>query len=73
MLGFYDGDVRKLFNTSGMQYRELELAKKLPEMPLEKAIDLLSTNGMLVKRPFLLKSDLGLLGFKEASWKKAFN
>ena len=71
MLKFHEGDVRKLFNTSGIQYRELELAKKLHEMPLEKALDLLSKNGMLVKRPFALHADGGLLGFKEASWKKA--
>jgi len=68
MLKFVNGDVKKLFNTSGLVYRELDLSKKLPNMPLQEALTLLSQNGMLVKRPFLLGKNIGLVGFKEAQW-----
>lgn len=63
------GDRKKLFNTSGMQYRELNIKDKLPKMSDAEAIDLLAKNGMLVKRPFLLGKDTGLVGFKEEAWK----
>ncbi|RTZ57985.1 MAG: arsenate reductase family protein, partial [Gammaproteobacteria bacterium] len=53
MLG-HVGNTRKLFNTSGRQYRELKLKDKLPAMSDDEAIRLLASNGMLVKRPFLL-------------------
>jgi arsenate reductase (glutaredoxin) len=69
MLKIYDGDLKKLFNTSGIQYRELDLAKKLPTMSESEALKLLSTNGKLVKRPFLLVGDKGLVGFREEAWK----
>lgn len=67
MLGFY-GAITKLFNTSGELYREMQLSKKLPEMDQKDALKLLSQHGMLVKRPFLLGKDYGLLGFKEPEW-----
>ncbi len=66
----YVGDIKKLFNTSGMLYRELELSQKLPNMSQEQAFDLLSKNGMLVKRPFLLSPHVGLVGFREAQWQQ---
>jgi len=69
MLGFV-GDMRKLFNTSGMVYREMKLSEKLPGMTEAQALKLLASNGMLVKRPFALASDRGVVGFKEAEWKK---
>ena len=69
MLKFQDGALGKLFNTSGKLYRELGLSKKLPKMSEKEALDLLSSNGMLVKRPFLLGDDVGLVGFKEVDWK----
>lgn len=61
--------VKKFFNTSGMQYRALELKDKLPGMSLEEQLQLLATDGMLVKRPILV-TDNGniLIGFKEAEW-----
>ena len=62
------GDIRKLFNTSGIQYRALGLKDKLSEMSTEEAIDLLATDGMLVKRPVLVGDDFVLFGFKEAEW-----
>ena len=70
MLKFYNGELRRLFNTSGIQYRELGLKDKLPKMSEDKALDLLSKNGKLVKRPFLISKDVGLVGFKEDEWKK---
>lgn len=66
------GDLRKLFNTSGQDYRELNLKEKLPAMTEAEAIDLLSRNGNLVKRPFVLMGKGGLIGFKEEEWRKAF-
>lgn len=61
--------VKKFFNTSGMQYRALELKDKLPGMTVEQQLQLLSSDGMLVKRPILV-TDNGkvLIGFKEADW-----
>ena len=67
------GDFKKLFNTSGLQYRELKIGDKLKAgMGEQEAIDLLSKNGKLVKRPFVLGDDFGLVGFKETDWKKVF-
>ncbi len=71
MLAAYDGQIRKLFNTSGGVYRELNLKDKLPSMSEADALALLSDNGMLVKRPFLLFADTGLVGFKEELWQTA--
>jgi len=69
MLASYDGEVKKLFNTSGVQYRELNMKEKLPDMSAEQAVKLLSTNGKLIKRPFLLNGEgQGIVGFKEADW-----
>ncbi|MCL4151758.1 UNVERIFIED_CONTAM: hypothetical protein GTU68_041526 [Idotea baltica] len=69
MLACYKGDVRKLFNTSGVQYRELKMKDKLPTMTAKQAIDLLAGNGKLIKRPFLLNADKqGIVGFKEEAW-----
>jgi len=68
MLASYNGNIKKLFNTSGMQYRELNMKDRLPTMADDEALDLLAGNGMLVKRPFLLNGDKGIVGFKEADW-----
>lgn len=65
------GDLKKLFNTSGGDYRELSLKDKLPTMTEEEALDLLSKNGNLVKRPFLIGDGVALNGFNEALWKSA--
>ena len=71
MLAF-TGDLRRLFNTSGVVYRELGVGKKLETMSQDEALRLLASNGRLVKRPFVLLKDRGLLGFKEDEWKEAF-
>ncbi len=60
--------LKKFFNTSGLQYRALELAKKLPTMSEEEQFALLATDGMLVKRPLLIGEDFVLMGFKQAEW-----
>ena len=62
--------LRKLFNTSGKLYRELELSKKLPEMSEDEMYRLLASDGMLVKRPVLVAGDLVLTGFREAEYEK---
>jgi arsenate reductase len=60
--------LKKFFNTSGLLYKELKLKDKLPEMSEEEMISLLSSNGMLVKRPLIIGEDFVLVGFKEAEW-----
>ena len=72
MLAIYAGDLKRLFNTSGGDYRELKLGEKLPAMSEAEAIDLLASNGNLVKRPFLLTDKGGLVGFKETEWEAFF-
>lgn len=71
MLG-YVGELKKLFNTSGMDYRSLNMKEILPTLSQEKALDLLASNGNLVKRPFVLFDKSGTVGFKEELWKDLF-
>ena len=66
------GDRRRLFNTSGLLYREMKVGDKLKTMTDDEAVDLLSKHGKLVKRPFVLAGGKGLLGFKEEEWKAVF-
>ncbi len=61
-------NVKNFFNTSGLKYRELNLKDKLDSMSLEEKIELLATDGMLVKRPLLISDDTILVGFKEKQW-----
>jgi arsenate reductase-like glutaredoxin family protein len=68
MLNFKNGNLKKLFNTSGQLYREMQLNEKLQNMHLNDALKLLSEHGMLVKRPFVIGKNIGLTGFKEAEW-----
>ena len=60
--------LKRFFNTSGLLYKEMKLKDKLPAMSEEEQLQLLSTNGMLVKRPLVIKDDTVLVGFKEAEW-----
>lgn len=62
--------LKKFFNTSGMLYREMGLSAKLPSMSEADQLDLLATDGMLVKRPLVVGEDFVLTGFKEAEWKE---
>ena len=61
-------DIKKFFNTSGMKYKELNLKEKLPNMTDEEKIEVLSTDGMLVKRPLVITDKIILVGFKEKEW-----
>ena len=72
MLDFYDGDLRRLFNTSGQDYRAQKLKDRLPNLSSEEAIELLHQNGNLIKRPFLLTPTVGRVGFKESDWQDLF-
>ena len=72
MLTCYDGNIRKLFNTSGGDYKALSMKEKLPEMTDAEAVDLLSKNGNLIKRPFAIKADAGTVGFRESVWLNIF-
>jgi arsenate reductase len=63
--------LRKLFNTSGMLYRDLQLKDRLPEMTEEEQYNLLASDGMLVKRPILVGDQFVLVGFNEPQWKEA--
>ncbi|MBK8396789.1 MAG: Spx/MgsR family RNA polymerase-binding regulatory protein [Leptospiraceae bacterium] len=69
-LKFLGGDSKKLFNTSGQDYKALNLKEKLLSMTEEDKLTLLSQNGNLVKRPFVISSEFVLVGFKEEDWKK---
>ena len=60
--------LKRFFNTSGIQYREMGLSKKLPDMSEEEQIALLATDGMLVKRPLVVGDDFVLTGFREHEW-----
>ena len=61
-------ELKKFFNTSGLQYRALALKDRLPKMTRDELLDLLASDGMLVKRPLLVEGDRVLVGFKEAEW-----
>lgn len=60
--------VNKFFNTSGVLYREMQLKDKVKTLSEDELLDILSSNGMLVKRPILVTKDKVLVGFKEAEW-----
>lgn len=63
--------VKKFFNTSGILYKEKGLKNLLPDMSEEDQVKLLSTDGMLVKRPLIIGDDFVLIGFKEEEWLKS--
>ena len=62
--------LKRFFNTSGMQYRELELSKRLPDMGEDEQFRLLASDGMLVKRPLLVGDGFVLTGFKQSEWEE---
>ena len=61
--------LKKFFNTSGLLYKSLDLKNKLPTMTDDEMLNLLASDGMLVKRPLLIVDDFVLVGFKEDEWK----
>ena len=61
-------DIKKFFNTSGMKYKELGLKDKLPTMSEDEQLELLVSDGMLIKRPLLIMDDNVLIGFREKEW-----
>ena len=60
--------LKKLFNTSGLMYKEMQLKDKLPAMSEDEQLKLLASNGMLIKRPLVMDGETVLVGFKEAQW-----
>ena len=62
--------LKRFFNTSGLLYKSLNLKDKLPSMSEEEQLELLSTDGMLVKRPIIVGDDFVLTGFKEKEWRE---
>lgn len=62
--------LKKFFNTSGLLYKSMNLKDKLPMMTEEEQLELLSTDGMLVKRPILVNGETVLVGFKESEWEE---
>lgn len=72
MLESYDGELKKLFNTSGQDYRSLGLKDKIGSMTEKESIDLLSSNGNLVKRPFVITSSQNTVGFNADRWSELF-
>lgn len=63
--------IKRFFNTSGLLYKEMKLKDKLPTMSEDEQLQLLATNGMLVKRPLIVGEDTVLTGFKESEWNEA--
>ena len=63
--------MKRLFNTSGLLYKEMKLKDKLPTMSEDEQLQLLATNGMLMKRPLIVGENIVLTGFKENEWSEA--
>jgi arsenate reductase len=71
VLAAQNGQIGKLFNSSGIEYRALKMAEKLPAMSEAEKLKLLAGNGSLVKRPFVVGQGIGLVGWDEAKWTAA--
>ena len=72
MLKAQNGALRKLFNTSGGDYKSMNMKERLPQLSDDEALALLAEHGNLVKRPFMVGKDVFLVGFKEDVWAEAF-
>ena len=64
-------DINRFFNTSGLLYKSMDLKNKLSEMTLDEKLELLASDGMLVKRPIVVGDNIVLVGHKEKEWEKA--
>ena len=73
MLKFQSGNLKKLFNVSGQDYRKMGLRDQLPTLSEDDALALLEKHGNLVKRPFLISENVGLVGFKADVWSAALS
>lgn len=71
MLVAQGGNLRRLFNTAGRDYRDLQLGSRLADLNEAEAVSLLAGNGNLVKRPFLIGAGVALVGFDEPRWREA--
>jgi arsenate reductase len=71
LLTAYQGDLRRLFNTSGQEYRAQGMSQRLPRLAAEEALRLLAGNGNLCKRPMVVGPGVALAGFKPAEWAAA--
>ena len=67
-----DIEIKKLFNTSGVQYRELDIKSKLPELKEPEVFKLLAGNGRLIKRPIVTDGEAATVGFKDADFHKVW-
>lgn len=65
--------VKRFFNTSGLLYKSLGLKEKLPAMSEDECLNLLATDGMLVKRPLIVDGDFVLVGFRQDEWEAKLN
>lgn len=65
--------LKRFFNTSGLKYKALALKDKLPQMSEQEQLELLATDGMLVKRPILIGENFVLVGFRESEWEAALS
>ncbi|WP_262177478.1 arsenate reductase family protein [Saccharococcus sp. Marseille-Q5394] len=72
MIGNSNLDIKKFFNVSGMKYRELNLKDKLPGMTADEKVELLSTDGMLIKRPIVTDGSNVTVGFKEETYEEVW-
>lgn len=72
MLAFMDNNLKKLFNTSGVSYREGNYKDKIKTMSVDEGIKALSEDGALIKRPFVLGDNFGIVGIKEETWDSLF-
>lgn len=70
MLPHLGGEVRRLFNSSGEEYRRLNLKERLPRLSEDEALELLASNGRLVKRPFAISPTAGVVGFRPTEWER---
>lgn len=71
MLALNNNNIHALFNTAGRQYKDQRLSEKIPTLSREEALDLLQSDGRLIRRPFIFVDDKGLAGFDPKVWKAA--
>jgi arsenate reductase len=72
VLAAHDGNIGRVFNSSGIEYRALKMSEKLPALSEAEKLSLLAGNGSLVKRPFVVGAGVALVGFNAAKWAETF-